>query len=709
MRFKRLDGNNEDSFVYVQKLAKDTVSVGPFPSQAGCELLLTSLAGKRIEDGTGRLIDRYWIDEQLIKSWKSNCVEQHGETCSEILLPHLARPRLAWLIDVAENRIVDASEEYSYVALSYLWGGKDMLKLTKQNLMTLRQPKALSGANLPQTIADAIKIVRLLGERYLWVDALCIIQDDDETRDYLITHMTSVYANAILTIVAADGADADFGIRGLKGISSPRDNPCVLELGEGTVLNSPGGSGIGESMWNDRGWTFQEYLFSRRRLIFVGQSVRWECSTSCYCEEYTEANILPTEESCSQYESDNTPIRRAFRHLPPKFPTMIGYDTLVSGYNGRQLTYSEDAVAAFSGVINALEPYYHGGFLWGLPVMFLDISLLWRARLHQNSEPGTSRFHRRSDPRLPGSRFLHAPTWSWAGWQGQVESASTWRNEDWVMFSFDEWFYHADPIKRVIPLVKWSICEAKDAPPVDVLLQNEWYRWKSLYLTSKTREEHLPSGWTRTTIDYPEDGIYPLDASSASFHGRLPRLDRHRDKYPPSCYFTHESLDSIKFCHPMPLRSEVSHEDAVRRSSGRYLCCKTERATFYIERPEDVWSLETSKLSVWDRQIRASRMQRQESDSSDGFLVVDDPSYISDGFGSHSAASIAVELVVISMMYRARSGKRWEEPMGEENPQYYNVLWAERIDGISYRKGVGEVHRSAWDKQAKEKIELILG
>lgn len=66
-----------------------------------------------------------------------------------------------------------------------------------------------------------MSLVRSLGERYLWVDALCIVQDDEASKLQNIDRMAPIYPGAKLTIIAADG-DADYGLRGLPSISIPR-------------------------------------------------------------------------------------------------------------------------------------------------------------------------------------------------------------------------------------------------------------------------------------------------------------------------------------------------------------------------------------------------------------------------------------------------------------------------------------------------------
>ncbi|KAF2738603.1 hypothetical protein EJ04DRAFT_417379, partial [Polyplosphaeria fusca] len=98
-----------------------------------------------------------------------------------------------------------------YAALSYVWGpvGKQegILKTLKSNIQRLKTPGSLEkigkSEKLPNTLWDAISLSSSLSIPYLWVDSLCIVQDDDETRGAQLGAMASIYANAYITLVAA--------------------------------------------------------------------------------------------------------------------------------------------------------------------------------------------------------------------------------------------------------------------------------------------------------------------------------------------------------------------------------------------------------------------------------------------------------------------------------------------------------------------------
>ena len=96
-----------------------------------------------------------------------------------------------------------------YVALSYVWGEDQPYKTTTANLSAYS--RSIDCAVLPQTILDAIKCTRSLGLRFLWVDALCILQDSDEDKGRELVRMRNIYRNAYVTIIAATAPRASGG------------------------------------------------------------------------------------------------------------------------------------------------------------------------------------------------------------------------------------------------------------------------------------------------------------------------------------------------------------------------------------------------------------------------------------------------------------------------------------------------------------------
>ena len=174
-------------------------------------MLLPSVASQPSYE-VGRPFDTRQIDIGMVRQWINCCQISHGDHCSSSELPLPSHQ--IYLIDVEESCLVLAAAESRYIALSYVWGGTAAIKTTKSNLIYLRRPGSISAdvdnLAIPKTIRDAIRLVLLLGERYLWVDSFCVIQDDQDTKQLYLNSMASIYANAYFTIVAAAGSHADY-------------------------------------------------------------------------------------------------------------------------------------------------------------------------------------------------------------------------------------------------------------------------------------------------------------------------------------------------------------------------------------------------------------------------------------------------------------------------------------------------------------------
>lgn len=202
------------------------------------------------------------VDWSLIKSWLHRCERDH-QHCKQKLhgigSAHL--PIDFRVIDLENDNIVRPSHEFGlrYVALSYTWGrnqgGSKALTLLS-NIQDFEKSGGLVSANLPVTVKQAIQACRSLGERYLWVDRLCIIQDDVTNKQMQIAGMAAIYNSASLTVVIAHGEGMEVS---LPGIGHRRSyTTASYTVGDLRVQSRlpTFEDAINRSFWASRGWTY---------------------------------------------------------------------------------------------------------------------------------------------------------------------------------------------------------------------------------------------------------------------------------------------------------------------------------------------------------------------------------------------------------------------------------------------------------------------
>ncbi|KAI1745251.1 heterokaryon incompatibility protein-domain-containing protein [Xylaria scruposa] len=377
----------------------------------------------------GRLVKPECIDVQTMKDWRSNCRQYHGQVCSQtqsepVLPPLSAEIRAAFrVIDVKEKTVIPASPDTDYVALSYVWGKQNPGRSFRQAFLDplpadLYQAHslALNMEEIPRTIRDSIDVVERLGERYLWVDALCIFQDDVTHKTQMIGIMDRIYRQAVLTIIAAGGNSSDSGLGGLRPGSRNLEQVIGTICDQRIIKLSPRvGDLLSTSPWASRAWTYQEQHFSKFKLIFVGDRAFYQCpSTKNWSEDLTEY----VHKDRKSRISSNIDYASEW-----PFDAVSSYSNYVEQYTRRQLSFPTDILNAFSGFIQEHSRTHHTEFSSGLPKRDFTSALLWIEKWHgpkaprphrKSDEPGLQRRHPISD------KGLMLPSWSWAGWEGQV-------------------------------------------------------------------------------------------------------------------------------------------------------------------------------------------------------------------------------------------------------------------------------------------------
>lgn len=377
------------------------------------------------------------LDLGWVRRWMDICKADHGSVCERSDIDSDRRLERIRFVDVEQMCIVTLEDinlsEQPYIALSYVWGGPQELRLERLNKDDLAKPGVLDTKHLPQTIADSILLVRSLGFRHLWIDALCIVQDDDADKTIQIAAMSQIYGFAFLTIMAASALSVNGGLPGLR----PGTRSCVQEelvvipaanngdadpgLSLMPVLQpfaSPREHYLERTPWNGRGWTMQERVLSRRVLVFMPEQVYWVCRDATFCEESYFENSLLRFNRFHEGATELT-LRRSFRNFYEPNDEQLRfwktYQNLVASYTRRTFSYPGDIFDGFLAVLQGLSALSGDDFAWGLPRSRFEQGLLWtsftglRRRKELSTLPMTS---------------LHVkvpfPSWSWMGWIGEA-------------------------------------------------------------------------------------------------------------------------------------------------------------------------------------------------------------------------------------------------------------------------------------------------
>lgn len=337
------------------------------------------------------LINLESINIERIKFWIQGCQRGH-ERCMRIKCQVIPLPGFH-LIDTVDNKIVDATLDMDYIALSYVWGVGPGLK-AHQFQQTL-------STDLPQTIQDAIDVTRAIGMRFIWIDAFCIPQDESEIKFQQIGQMDKIYRSAVAVIVAATGDSAGHGLRGLT--RSKQVTQSTTYLNGVCVTCTPAEPGLPAqprlSRWSTRGWTLQEGILAQRRIIFTDDEIILDCGVTCLRE--TESAII---------EQEHGYLSELQRPQVGKENTMRLWERLLSRYICRNLTYQEDVLDAFQGISNYLAEAAGTKCCWTLLRQHFLNSISWYPA--DKSETPL----RRNTLLRDGRRL---PSWLWAAWKFQ--------------------------------------------------------------------------------------------------------------------------------------------------------------------------------------------------------------------------------------------------------------------------------------------------
>lgn len=354
---------------------------------------------------------------ELMRTWLQVCCKGHPK-CS--YQPSTFLPTR--LIDVQARDIgsdvklihtksMGTSNVPTYLTLSHCWGPKRThSKTTAKNNLEQRM-SSIPFIELSKTFQDAVRITRELGQRYLWIDSLCIIQDDGEDWEKEAALMSEVYGNALCTLAALSSQDGTEGCNLVTDIQRSTKNtfidldwnghdayprirvferePKYWQVEYDGVSDD---NGTTTSPLRHRAWVLQERELSRRSIHFGKDQLLWECKGHKFTAQ------MPWKEW--KREEDILAKRDWYE--------------LIEDYTLRSITKVSDKLPAFSGIAKRRQNN-HNQYLAGIWSSHFPGALLW-----QSTNPEAKRL----DKVDPDVKYI-APSWSWASIQGEVTYVST--------------------------------------------------------------------------------------------------------------------------------------------------------------------------------------------------------------------------------------------------------------------------------------------
>jgi hypothetical protein len=231
--------------------------------------------------------------------------------------------------------------------------------------------------SLPQTVRDAVYITRNLNVQFLWVDALCIVEVDDEERQREIRNMGNIYKNALLTIAAMSSASVNEGF--LRRRIDPMSVHLLIHLSEGVI----GSVRIAGSQYvhltneplNSRGWTLQEHLLSCWMLLYTKYEMLWRCNTHA---------LVPARRSHLSFLSylPNLPLQVFHIPVHPRLSLRMQqiktWPEIISQYSYRTLSLPSDRINALAGIAAELSAVRKDVYILGLWFNTFIRNLAWR-------------------------------------------------------------------------------------------------------------------------------------------------------------------------------------------------------------------------------------------------------------------------------------------------------------------------------------------
>jgi hypothetical protein len=403
------------------------------------ELVQSRLSGFQLVKNITRPPSAEFFDQ--VKSWIDECGHKHRQCPLLTGEPQSLPTRVLKTTQTQGDFKVQLHEgngkKLRYITLSHCWGKDQPVMTTRANLAD--HFREISWSSLPKTFQDAIIITNGLGIEYLWIDSLCIVQDDKEDWGRESAEMKNMYGNSYLTIAAAAGEDSRYGLFWTEhSEKSQHQEARPASCARDTLISDTSPSPL-----FNRAWVLQERLLASRILYFCDNEVIFECSNHirCQCSGINTTSPIPDPWASRGIRTDKVPAYNSLRYrfnngniklIRKRLTRLISgaaseqdlwprlsfaesckmlelWDDVLYHYCRRRITKLSDRLTAISGIAGAFGATgAHGAYYGGMWEVDLMRMMLWHVHLGDDLTPEPPS---EDDPPL-------APSWSWAKVRG---------------------------------------------------------------------------------------------------------------------------------------------------------------------------------------------------------------------------------------------------------------------------------------------------
>jgi hypothetical protein len=477
-----------------------------------------------------------------------------------------------------------ASIRKPYVALSYCWGGDQVIKSMKHTIKdwTVSLPFEI----LPKTLQDAIIVTSKLDIRYLWVDALCIIQDDAEDMAREISQMAQIYNSAMITIAASRAKTVNEGFLEVRDAGDPPHLIFELpyqttkgELGSVTLVNlhRSGETFRGEPL-DTRAWAFQEKLLSPRLLDYRSRQLRWACRLAGNSRNTQYVDGWEGGSNNQFYGNSRNWLFNNFDPVHKKHEEHLDeWSRVVDSYSARSLTFLSDKLPALSGAADKFGCILSDTYVAGMWQNALRFNLCWYRK------------NRAWPPLIARPRAYQAPSWSWASINEQV-----------TMYSPKN--FHAAGSKFLIQILHCEVRLADEMVPYGAVtagvltvkgrmkqiernFHNNREQWAFNAMGIKAGSDMAP---TKIYLDALEDGLVPDEEDQIRVFA-LEMFMYCRDF--PSSEMGHEGL--------LVCKSQANGDDAVYSRVGYFETEEKPAFQRLAAEDEEIWRSRNYECLKW--------------------------------------------------------------------------------------------------------------